>query len=84
LETFSVHLPFELDDFCTRVKNGKVPLYEKKPQPGLKPLRLCAEDGPRFVVDQAGKFVMFYAPEFWGSRTQVRPDCGCDLLTVEK
>jgi hypothetical protein len=72
LETLPVRLSFKLDDFCARVKDGKVPLSEKKAQPGLDPQRLTAEEGPRIIVDQDGKFVMFYAPDFWGFKTQVR------------
>jgi hypothetical protein len=80
-------LPLKLDDFCARVKKGKVPLTKKNPQPGIEPervpanpqlgmqyQRLRAVDGPRLAVDEDGKFIAFYAPNFWGNETQVRRD----------
>ncbi|KAG8690916.1 hypothetical protein FRC11_008153 [Ceratobasidium sp. 423] len=61
---------FDLDEFCTRVMDGNIPMHERKPQPGLAPLRLCKEDGPRIIVDKNENFVMFYCPQFWGTSTQ--------------
>ncbi|KAG8690544.1 hypothetical protein FRC11_010856 [Ceratobasidium sp. 423] len=61
---------FRLEEFCPRVAKGSVDMYKKKPQPGLQPMRLCAKDGARIIVDQDDQFVLFYTPRFWGQSTQ--------------
>ncbi|KAG9098872.1 hypothetical protein FS749_002740 [Ceratobasidium sp. UAMH 11750] len=66
-----VTLPdFDLDAFSRKVQDNRIPLAQAKPQPGLKPLRLSAADGPRLVFTKKGDFIMFFAPEFWGVKTQ--------------
>ncbi|KAG8690846.1 hypothetical protein FRC11_008721 [Ceratobasidium sp. 423] len=60
----------KIDQFCSQVLNGTICMYEKKPQPGMQPIRLCREDGPQIVVDKKDNFILFYGPQFWGNNTQ--------------
>jgi hypothetical protein len=63
---------FELNQFCEQVSKGNVELQARKPQPGLKPIRLRVEDGPRLVVDKNMRFILFFTPRMWGEGTTVR------------
>ncbi|KAG9096013.1 hypothetical protein FS749_009276 [Ceratobasidium sp. UAMH 11750] len=71
---------FDLDAFCREVQNVVKPSREV--QAGLPPLRLRIADGPRMVVDGKDKFVLLFAPGFWGKQTEKFLQNAIDILTL--